>query len=47
MPIATMLSSAPQSSTGSTPMRLISGPVTNDGANMPTTCEEMTNAASP
>ena len=25
----------------------MSAPVTNDGANMPTTCEEMTNAASP
>ena len=47
MPIATRLSAAPASITGSTPTRLISGPVTNDGANMATTCEEITNAASP
>ena len=33
--------------TGSTPKRLISLPVKNEGANMPTMCDEMTNAASP
>ena len=42
-----MLSAAPASITGIAPKRRISGPVTKDGANIATTCEEMTNAASP
>src|SRR5688572_17037691 len=32
--------------TGSTPTRLMRGPVTKEGANMPMICDEMTNAAS-
>ena len=47
MPMAAKLNSAPANMTGSAPTRLMSGPVTNDGANMPMMCEEITNAASP
>ena len=39
-------SAAPVSMTLRTPKRLMSGPVMKDGANMPTTCEEMTNVES-
>ena len=46
MPIDARLSSAPMNMTVSTPKGLMSLPVTNEGANMPTTCEEMTRAAS-
>ncbi len=47
MPMVTRLRTAPVSITCSTPKRLMSGPVKNEGANMPTTCEEITRAASP
>ena len=44
---ADVAAARPASMTGSTPKRLISGPVKNDGANMPMMCDEITNAASP
>ena len=44
-PMHTRFTATPASITLSTPKRLIMLPVTNDGANMPTTCDEMTVAA--
>ena len=44
--IAPKLHSTPATITGSTPTRRISGPVKNDGANMPMMCDEITKAAS-
>ena len=46
MPIDAKLSSTPASITGARPRRRIREPVTKEGANMPTTWAEMTNAAS-
>ena len=40
-------SAAPTRMMLSTPKRLISDPATSEGANMPITCEDTTNAASP